>query len=48
MCRAAIAPVTLADTAADGNPEWKNTDAEPAETHVFLLSYAQVMQYLPE
>lgn len=48
MCRAAIAPVTLADTAADGNPEWQNTDAEPAETHVFLLSYAQVMQYLPE
>lgn len=45
---AAIAPVTLADTAADGNPEWQNTDAEPAETHVFLLSYAQVMQYLPE
>lgn len=48
MCRAAISPVTLADTAADGNPEWQNTDAEPAETHVFLLSYAQVMQYLPE
>lgn len=48
MCRAAIAPVTLADTAADGNPEWQNTDAEPAETRVFLLSYAQVMQYLPE
>lgn len=45
---AAIATVTLADTAADGNPEWQNTDAEPAETHVFLLSYAQVMQYLPE
>ena len=45
---AAISPVTLADTAADGNPEWQNTDAEPAETHVFLLSYAQVMQYLPE
>ena len=45
---AAIAPVTLADTAADGNPEWQNTDAEPAETRVFLLSYAQVMQYLPE
>lgn len=40
--------MTLADTAADGNPEWQNTDAEPAETHVFLLSYAQVMQYLPE
>lgn len=48
MCRAAISPVTLADTAADGNPEWQNTDAEPAETRVFLLSYAQVMQYLPE
>lgn len=45
---AAIAPVTLADTAADGNPEWQNTDAEPAEARVFLLSYAQVMQYLPE
>ena len=45
---AAIAPVTLADMAADGNPEWQNTDAEPAETHVFLLSYAQLMQYLPE
>lgn len=33
---AAIAPVTLADTAADGNPEWQNTDAEPAETRVFF------------
>ena len=44
---AAIAPVTLADTAADGNPEWENADAAPAEARVFLLSYAQAMRYFP-